>query len=118
MSVQDIARDLVAMCKAGKFRESGLKYWADNVISVEARGDNPEVKGKEAVLGKTDWWENAHEVHNVVVEGPYVHGDQFVVRFKLDMTVKASGQRMAMEEVGLYTIRNGKIVDERFFYAE
>ena len=118
MSSQDVARDLVAMCKAGQFRDAGLKYWADNVVSVEAQGDNPEIKGKGAVLGKTDWWENAHDVHGVVVEGPYLHGDQFIVRFKLDMTIKASGQRMQMDETALYTVRNGKIVEERFFSGE
>jgi hypothetical protein len=118
MSTQDVARDLVAMCKAGQFRESGLKYWADNVISVEPRGDNPETKGKGAVLGKTDWWENAHDVHAVVVEGPYIHGNQFIVRFKIDMTVKANGQRMQLDETALYTERNGKVTEERFFFAE
>lgn len=32
------------------------------------------------------------------------------------MTPKESGQRTQMDEVGLYTVRNGKIVEERFFY--
>ena len=118
MSTQDVARDLVAMCKAGQFRESGLKYWADNVVSIEPRGDNAEMKGKDGVLGKTDWWEGAHDVHNVVVEGPYVHGNQFIVRFKIDMTVKASGERMQLDETGLYTVRNGKVSEERFFFGE
>ena len=34
MSTQDIANDLVALCKAGKFDEAGEKYWADDVLSV------------------------------------------------------------------------------------
>ena len=33
-TVQEIAQDLVAMCKAGQFNESGEKYWADDVLSV------------------------------------------------------------------------------------
>jgi hypothetical protein len=32
-----------------------------------------------------------------------------------DMTVKATGQRMQMVEVGLYTVQGGKVVEERFF---
>lgn len=117
MSVQDVARDLVALCKQGKFAEAGEKYWADNVLSIEPMGDNAELRGKAAVRGKGEWWENAHEVHGAVVEGPYINGDQFVVRFKIDMTVKATGQRLNMDEVGLYTIRNDKIAEERFFYG-
>src|ERR1700722_12233810 len=118
MSIHDIARDLVALCKQGKFAEAGEKYWADDVVSVEAMGDNAEIKGKAAAHGKGEWWANAHDVHSVEVEGPYVHGNQFVVRFKLDMTVKESGKRQVMDEVGLYKIENGKIAEERFFYGE
>ena len=103
MSTDTIARDLVALCKAGKFAEAGEKYWADNVVSVEATGDNPEIKGKKAAQGKTEWWENNHEVHSFEVEGPYVNGDQFVVRFKMDMTIKASGQRHKITPLNSYT---------------
>ena len=34
----------------------------------------------------------------------------------MDVTPK-DGQRMAMDEHGLYTVQNGKIVEERFFYG-
>ena len=57
-----------------------------------------------------------HTVHKAEVEGPYVHGDQFVVRFKMDVTPKG-GKRMSLDEVGLYTVKNGKIVEERFSWA-
>ena len=117
MNTRELANDLAALCKQGKFAEAGEKYWADNVLSVEPMGDNAELRGKAAVRGKGEWWANNHEVHSAVVEGPYVHGDQFVVRFKMDMTIKASGERRSMDEVGVYTVRNGKIVEERFFYG-
>ena len=119
MSTQDIANDLVALCKAGKFDEAGEKYWADDVLSVEAMpGDMAQMRGKEAARGKGEWWADAHEIHSSEVEGPYVNGDQFVVRFKMDLTQKASGERIKMDEVGLYTVKNGKIAEERFFYGE
>lgn len=119
MSTQDIANDLVALCKAGKFAESGEKYWADDVLSVEAGapgGGDPASHGKDAARGKGEWWANNHDVHGVEVEGPYVNGDQFVVHFKMEVTPKASGQRMTMDEMAVYTIKNGKIAEERFFY--
>ena len=117
MTTIDIAHDLVALCKAGKFDESGEKYWADDVVSVEAMGDEAVSHGKAAARGKGEWWAGAHEIHSVEVEGPYVNGDQFVVRFKMDMTVKETGVRQQMDEVGVYTMKNGKIAEERFFYA-
>jgi ketosteroid isomerase-like protein len=116
MTTSDIAKDLVALCAAGKFDEAGEKYWADDVVSREAmEGPMAEIRGKDAARGKGEWWANAHEVHESEVGGPYVNGDQFIVRFTMDLTVKESGQRMKMDEMGLYTVRNGKIVEESFF---
>jgi uncharacterized protein YodC (DUF2158 family) len=117
MSTQEIAKDLAALCADMKFTEAGEKYWADEVISVEFGGPEPVVTGKAAVRAKSDWFAGTHDIHRFDVAGPWVNGEQFVVRFTLDMTVKASGERMTMDEVGLYTVRNGKVVEERFFFA-
>lgn len=116
MTTQEIANDLVTLCKEGKFAESGEKYWAQDVLSVEPMGDSPESHGIDAARGKGEWWVNNHEIHGVEVEGPFVNGDQFVVRFKMDVT-PTGGQRMTMDEMGVYTIKDGKIAEERFFYG-
>lgn len=112
-----IAHDFVALCKAGKFEEAGEKYWSPDVVSVEAMADAPPSVGIEAVRAKGVWWYANHEIHGVDVAGPYVNGDQFMVRFTMDVTTKASGQRSRMDEMGLYTLKGGKIAEERFFYA-
>src|SRR5665213_4272931 len=117
MTTHEIAHDLVALCRAGEFDQAGEKYWADDVVSVEAMGEDAEKRGKDAVRKKGEWWAATHEVHGAEVEGPYVNGDQFVVRFKMDMTFKETGQRSNLDEVGLYTLKDGKIAEERFFYA-
>ena len=67
------------------------------------------------MCAKGEWWYANHEVHNAKVEGPYVHGDQFVVRFTMEVTPKGKS-RLKLDEVGLYTVQNGKIVEERFFF--
>ena len=65
---------------------------------------------------KNQWWVDNHEVHGLEVDGPFVGDSQFAVRFKMDVTAKASGQRMQMTEVGVYTVKNDKIVREEFYY--
>ena len=120
MSIQDVAKDMVAMFKAGDFTTPGEKYWSEDVVSVEAGapGDgDPTSRGKAAARAKGEWWSGAHDIHSVDVAGPFVNGDQFAVRFSMDITAKQSGQRMQMDEVGLYTVKDGKVVEERFFYA-
>lgn len=116
-TTQDVANDLVAMWKSGRFDESGEKYWADDVVSYENMPGQQmaEIRGKDGVRGKGEWWGANHELHGVEVEGPYLHGDQFTVHFKMDVTPK-DGARMTMDEIGLYTIRDGKIAEERFYY--
>lgn len=116
-TTHEIAEDLVAMCKRGEFDASGEKYWAEDVVSLEPMpGDMAEIRGKAGVRAKGEWWVANHEVHNVTVEGPYVHGDQFAVRFRMDLTPKG-GERVMLDEVGVYTVRGGKIAEERFFYG-
>jgi ketosteroid isomerase-like protein len=116
-TTQEVAQDLVAMLKQGQFDESGEKYWADDVVSLEPmEGDMARIEGKAGVRAKGEWWAANHEVHDVLIEGPYVHGDQFVVRFKMALTPKG-GERITMDEVGVYTIKDGKIAEERFFYG-
>jgi hypothetical protein len=54
------------------------------------------------------------------VKGPFPHGDRFARYFDFDVTAKAgpmAGNRMQMQEVGLYTVAGGKITREEFFYS-
>ncbi len=117
MNTQDLAKAFTDLCAKGEFDAAGQKFWSDNVISREPMpGDMAEMKGRKAVEGKGAWWYANNEIHGVKVEGPYVHGDQFAVRFTMDVTPKG-GTRATMDEIGIYTVKGGKIVEERFFYG-
>ncbi len=117
MTVQDLAQAFTALCAAGKFEEAGHTYWSDDIVSCEPMpGDMAKVTGRAAVDAKSVWWYANHEIHSVKVEGPYVHGSQFVLRFTMDVTPKG-GARMSMDEMGLYAVQGDKIVEERFFFG-
>ena len=116
MSTADVAAKFTAALKSGQFEEAE-SLWSDEVVSFEAQdGPMREVRGRAAVHAKGEWWVANHDVHSFETSGPYVNGDQFALRFKIDVTPKATGQRTQMDEVGLYTVRGGKIAEERFFY--
>ncbi len=117
MTTREIAEDVVALSKAGNLDGIGKKYWADTIVSIEDMdGPMARLEGKAAVAAKGEWWNGAHEVHGVETHGPFVNGDQFAIRWKMDVTQKESGNRITMDEIGLYTVKDGKIVEERFFY--
>jgi len=119
MTTMDIANKLVALCREGKDAEAQCLLYAEDAVSVEAgapAGQDPEKRGLVAIRAKGEWWYANHEVHQVTITGPWPHGDRFILGFKIDVTPKATGQRFQMEEMALYTSRDGKIVREEFFY--
>jgi hypothetical protein len=86
-------------------------------VSVEAsasEGESAEKRGIDQVRGKIDWWLNAMEVHGFKANGPFVAHDRFVVQYDADVTEKNSKKRFQLSEVGVYTVKNGKIVREEF----
>jgi len=121
-STHEVGKKLVDLCKQGKFKEAMDQTYAPNIVSIEAHappGGTARVEGIAAVRDKADWWEKNHEIHKFEVGGPWPSGDRFIATFKLDVTAKGgpmAGKRFTMEEGALYTVKNGKIVSEEFFY--
>jgi ketosteroid isomerase-like protein len=120
MTTLDVGKKLVDLCKQGKNHEAMETLYAPDIVSVEARampGLGAEARGREAVAAKGKWWNDNHTVHSANVEGPWPHGDRFIVRFSYDVTNKPSGKRFQMDETALFTVKDGKIVREEFFYV-
>ncbi len=120
MTNKEIGEELVALCREGKNIEAIEKFYSADIVSVEPiamPGMGKTQTGIEAIKGKNKWWVDNHEVHGGDVQGPFPHENRFIVYFKFDVTPKHSGQRMTMEEMGLYTVENDKIVREEFFFA-
>lgn len=116
-TTKEIADDFTDLCKAGEFDAAGEKYWSADVVSLEAQeGDMARIEGVGGVKAKGEWWAANHEVHSSTTEGPFVNGDQFALIFRMDLTPKATGERGKMDEVAVYTVKGGKIVEERFYY--
>jgi ketosteroid isomerase-like protein len=119
----EVGKKLVELCKQGKFMEAMEQLYSPNIVSIEA-GAGPSmparIEGIAAVREKGEWWAKNHQIHSSETEGPWPHGDRFIARFKLDVTAKAgpmAGKRMMLDETALYTVKDGKIVQEEFFYS-
>ena len=123
MSTLEIGQKLVALCQEGKNLEALNTLFSNDAESIEAMAmpDLPaQMKGLDAIRKKNEWWNQNNELHGGTVKGPFPNGDRFAVVFNFDVTPKAgpmAGKRMQMEEVGLYTVADGKVVREEFFYT-
>src|SRR5438132_364356 len=119
MNVKELGEKYVAFCKQGKNEACLDELFAKDCVSVEAAampGMDRVAKGLDAIREKSKRWGENHTVHKAEVFGPYPHDDRFAVRFVYDVTNKPSSKRFQMDEVGLFTVANGKIVKEEFFY--
>lgn len=120
MNTLEIGRKLVELCRAGRNAEVLETLSSPDIVSVEAGappGGERTSNGRAAVHAKQEWWRANHEVHAASANGPWPHDDRFIVHFNYDVTFKPSGQRMQLDETALYTVRDGKIVREEFFYS-
>ena len=117
MNTEEVAKKLVEFCQRGEWMRAVDELYAKDIASVEPHemGAMPaEMRGIDQVRGKTEWWEKNMEVHSAKVSGPFVARDKFVVRFDVDVTDKTSKKRMQMSEVGVYTVKDGKVAREEF----
>lgn len=116
MDVRALARDYAGLVAAGKMDEAAMKHWADDVVTVEAEpGPMQETHGKAEAFEKAKWWYDNHEVHGVRSEGPFVNGDSFLLILDADVTPHG-GVRTHVREIVSYKVRDGKVVEERYFY--
>jgi ketosteroid isomerase-like protein len=117
MSVRTVAKQFVELCNQGKNFDVMRTLYAPNIVSVEGGGE--ETAGQGPVIKKSEVWVSDKTFNGETVAGPFFNGanpDQFVVYFTLDVTPKATGKRITLQEVGIYTVKDDKITREQFFY--
>lgn len=118
-STASVAQDLVALCRRGQNLDAINKFYDKDIVSIESMGSKEmpaEMRGIDAIRKKNEWWYANNEIHGTSVEGPFLGENQFAVRYEYDTTFKPTGKRGKMKEMALYTVRDGKIVREEFFY--
>jgi hypothetical protein len=87
---------------------------------MEMPGCERTTQGKANLLDKAAQFAKATQIHSASVGAPQFNGDQFCCSMSIDCTNTEgpmAGQRMNMTETCVYTVRNGKITEGKFFYA-
>ena len=124
MDTKQVGERLVELCNQGKNEQAVEELYDKDIVTIEAGSGSPEMpaemRGIDAVRAKGKWWFENHEVHSGKTTGPYPHQDRFAVRHEYDVTAKGgpmTGQRFQMDEIAVYTVKDGKIVREEFYYS-
>jgi hypothetical protein len=117
MNTEQVGQKVVELVRKQAWHEALDTLYDKDIVSVEARtmdGSSPEARGIKGVRAKADWWLENMQVHSFQANGPFVAHDRFVVQYDADVTDKNSKARRQLSEVGVYTVKNGKIVREEF----
>ena len=122
MNAMEIGQKLVAAVAAGREAEAAFvsEFYDADIISIEGQageGMPQRIEGLEAIREKHNWFYDNNDIHSTTATGPYCghREDQFVIRHNMDVTFQGA-ERTQMEEVGIYTLANGKIVMEEYLY--
>ena len=125
MTTQQVADRLVELIRAGEHAKAQDELYSANIVSIE----NPvepndmmkyyEVTGMDAVKDKLEkWLAGVEEIHDAQTSDPLVSKNCFAINMTTDATFKdTTGMgRMKIEELGVYSVKGGKIVREEFIY--
>lgn len=119
-TIHQVARDFTALLREGEFVAAGERYWANEVTSIEPAdlpdGIRTTVSGKAATRRKCTARFGTALIDEIGIDGPFVTGNQFALFLDLVTLDPVSGTRQPFTEIALYTVRDGQIAEERYFY--
>ena len=119
MTTQEVANRLVSLCREGKHEQVVKELYAPNIVSIEPEGTpNRIVEGLEAIIAKGEQFDSRIEkVNSSFISDPVVADNFFSCSMLMNVNMKGVPVPVDMNEVCLYTVNDGKIVQEQFFYT-
>ena len=115
MTTQEIANQLITLCRAGQGEEAYKTLFSQDAKSIEPM-ENGTTEGLVAMHAKSAQWAKTFEVHDMKIGEVIVADNYFATTFYLDSTNRHTNQRTKSSEIALYRVKDGKIVSEQFFY--
>jgi ketosteroid isomerase-like protein len=118
LSTAEIANRYVSAFRAGDL-DGALRLLSADVVRaapVEAAAGPGELRGVQDIMDSSSRLNADYQFHAVEIGDPFVHGDQFAVRFAFDQTHKPTGTRGTAVKISLYTVAGGTIVREEVYY--
>ena len=121
MTTQEVASRYYELAKENNWPEILDELCSPDLVNKEpehvtARGIQPITSGIDAIKAKGVTNRAMIEaVHNQYCSAPLVAANFFTVVLSRDVTFKGQ-PRLNKEEIGVFEVKNGKIITEQFFY--
>lgn len=117
MTTKEIANQLANYCRDGLWEKAQKELYAEDVISIEPYATDDfekETRGLSNIIAKGEKFQNmVEEMHSIEVGEPIVAENSFAFVMTMDVTMKGKG-RFKMQELCVYTLRDGKVITEQF----
>lgn len=119
MTTQEVANRLVELCREGKNEQAVKELYSPEIVSIEPEGmPNRIVKGLEGIAEKGANFQRMLEKMNTSsISDPIVAENFFSCSMLMNVQLKGVPVAIDMDEVCVYTVNDGKIVREEFFYT-
>jgi len=117
MTTEETAHRLIQLIRENEIHKAYSELYDENIVSYEPRwSEHHETKGIQGVIAKAEHFNGmVEEYHGTEVSEPIVVGKYFTCYLGMDCKLKGQ-ERNKMEEVCVYKVENGKIVEESFFF--
>lgn len=115
MTTLEVAQSLIALLRQSRNVEAYNTLYAAETECVEADPKRSRT-GLPRLTADMQAFADAHEFHYTRIEGPMVVGETFAVALSFRATPRSGAASFDVHEIGVYTVRNGKIIREQFFY--
>lgn len=115
MELRDKVQELLAFQQTNPtVQEIYERFYDENVIVQENL--QPPRQGRAISIDRQNQMNaNVKEVHEVKIEAILVDGDRSVIETHLEITT-IDDYRIRIEELGIQTWKDGRIIHERYFY--
>lgn len=117
MTTYEVGKKLVELCRANRHDEAMNTLYADDCVQVESSGPPGaprEFVGLPAIQKMSEEWYKSVTMYGFTCSEPQVHGDRFALWMEIDMEMPGV-PRGKFHEIGLYTVKNGKVSRLEFF---
>ncbi len=121
MTTQEVAKRYYELIQQHQYKQIQNELYALNAISIEPENDTNlplVVEGIEALQQKEGlFFSQVEQMFGGKMSEPIVSNFHFSQMTEMDVKMKGKERKMK-GQIGVFEVRNGKIVKEQFFYDD